>query len=87
MTEVAQLSDSIRGLRLDSRSLTAVAYEGQVSQCWDAFTGAHFCGWCGSNSSSVVIKAHIGLILMSSSFSGVHVGLLGLAVVLLKSVF
>jgi len=34
MVEVAQLSDSIRGLRLDSRSLTAVAYEGQVCM-WD----------------------------------------------------
>ena len=33
LTEVAKLSDSVRGLRLDSRSLTAVAYDGQVSQC------------------------------------------------------
>lgn len=34
MMSVAQLSDSVRGLGLDSRSLTAVAYEGQVCM-WD----------------------------------------------------
>ena len=31
---VAQMSDSVRGLRLDSRSLTAAAYEGQVGFSW-----------------------------------------------------
>jgi len=34
MMVVAQMSDSVRGLRLDSRSLTAAAYEGQVCM-WD----------------------------------------------------
>jgi len=34
LVEVAKLSDSVRGLHLDSRSLAAVAYDGQVCM-WD----------------------------------------------------